>query len=135
MHRAKIRSQVWAFWNLKSLQEILRRRKCVAGKAGVSPGCTGTPQRKERRLCPKIGYRSGAFTPFEVPEQTTTGNSLMQNDIGLSSPTEEPEIQETTTHFAVPLGITKDPRMVRAMKKKPVAPLPPQVSFRLKISV
>ncbi|CAG5113098.1 Oidioi.mRNA.OKI2018_I69.chr2.g7241.t1.cds [Oikopleura dioica] len=118
----------WSEWAGCTGQKYeVRRRKCVAGKAGVSPGCTGTPQRKERRLCPKIGSRSGGFTPFdkvtEAPEKTTYP---MQNDVGLSLPTEEPEIQETTTHFGVPLGITKDPRMVRAMKNKPVAPLPPQ---------
>lgn len=56
---------------------------------------------------------------------------MMLNDVmseNRAEPTEIPEIEETTTDFATALGIKKPQKMLRAMKNKPKAPLPAQVT-------
>ncbi|CBY38507.1 unnamed protein product [Oikopleura dioica] len=115
----------WSEWSTCTGQKYeVRRRKCIAGQAGKSPGCDNPgPQRKDRRLCSYNPYARSGLEVTETPEV------VMLNDVTPEInelTTEIAEIVETTTHFSVPLGITKDPKMLRAMKKKPKAPLPAQ---------
>ena len=103
-----------------------RRRKCVAGQAGKSPGCDNEgPQRKDRRLCPKNPYARSGLVITEAPEPMMLNDVMSENR---AEPTEIPEIEETTTDFATALGIKKPQKMLRAMKNKPKAPLPAQVT-------